>query len=176
VSGSDPACAPGRDLSVVLLSYNTRDFTEGALRTVLEASAGLSVEVLVVDNASRDGSADMIAAKFPQVDLIRNPRNVGFSAGNNVALRRVRGRHVLLLNTDTIVRRDTLRRMVEFMDAHPEAGAVGCKILNDRSNGLAGSTPRCPEIYQGRLFRLHQSIKFCIIDMQDFVTCHFCLL
>ena len=130
MSGSDPACAPGRDLSVVLLSYNTRDFTEGALRTVLEASAGLSVEVLVVDNASRDGSADMIAAKFPQVDLIRNPRNVGFSAGNNVALRRVRGRYVLLLNTDTIVRRDTLRRMVEFMDAHPEAGAVGCKILN----------------------------------------------
>ncbi len=118
------------DLSVILLSYNTRDFTEGALRTVLEAAAGLAVEVFVVDNASRDGSADMVAAQFPQVRLIRNPRNLGFSAGNNVALRQATGRHVLLLNTDTVVRRDTLRRLVEFLDAHPEAGAAGCKILN----------------------------------------------
>lgn len=118
------------DLSVVLLSYNTRDFTEGALRTVLDASTGLDVEVFVVDNASRDGSADMVEAKFPQVKLIRNARNVGFSAGNNVALRQVSGRYVLLLNTDTIVRRDTLRTMVEFMDTHPDVGAAGCKILN----------------------------------------------
>jgi GT2 family glycosyltransferase len=118
------------DLSVVLLSYNTREFTEGALRTVLEAADGLEAEVYLVDNASRDGSADMVEARFPRVKLLRNPRNVGFSAGNNVALRQVTGRHVLLLNTDTIVRRDTLRRMVEFMDSHPEAGAAGCRILN----------------------------------------------
>ncbi len=118
------------DLSVVLLSYNTRDFTEGALRTVLEAIRGLQVEIFVVDNASRDGSADMVQAKFPQVKLIRNSANVGFSAGNNVALRQVSGRHVLLLNTDTIIRQDTLRTMVRFMDDHPDVGAAGCKILN----------------------------------------------
>ena len=118
------------DLSVVLLSYNTRDLTAQALRTVVDASAGLEVEIFVVDNDSHDGSADMVAEKFPQVKLLRNAENLGFAAGNNVALRQVSGRHVLLLNTDTIVRRDTLRTMVEFLDAHLDVGALGCKILN----------------------------------------------
>jgi GT2 family glycosyltransferase len=118
------------DLSVVLVSYNTRDLLEQALRTALEAAEGLQVEFFVVDNASRDHSAEMVAEKFPQVKLIRSPRNLGFAGGNNLALRQVQGRHVLLLNTDTVVRRDTLRCLVEFLDAHPEAGAAGCKILN----------------------------------------------
>ena len=118
------------DLSVVLVSYNTRDLLEQALRTALEGAAGLQAEVFVIDNASRDGSADMVAEKFPQVHLIRSPRNLGFAGGNNLALRQVQGRHVLLLNTDTVVRRDTLPSLVAFLDTHPEAGAVGCKILN----------------------------------------------
>ena len=117
-------------LSVVFLSYNTRDLTRQALSTVLAAAEGLEAEVFVVDNASADGSADMVAEEFPQVKLIRNAANVGFSAGNNVALRQVTGEYALLINTDTIVRRDALRTMVEFMDAHPEAGACGCKILD----------------------------------------------
>ncbi|MEW6750944.1 MAG: glycosyltransferase [Candidatus Latescibacterota bacterium] len=118
------------DLSVVLLSYNTRDFTEGALRSVLDAARGLAVEVFVVDNASRDGSPELVAAKFPQVKLLRSERNLGFAGGNNLALRQVCGRYVMLLNTDTILRPDTLRRLVEFLDGHPEAGAAGCRILN----------------------------------------------
>ena len=118
------------DLSIVMVSYNTRDLMEQALRTVIEASAGLEVEIFVVDNASRDGSADMVEAKFPEVHLIRNSDNVGFAAGNNVAFRRGCGRHVLLLNSDTIVRPDTLRCLVEFLDTHPRVGAAGCKILN----------------------------------------------
>ena len=117
-------------LSVVFLSYNTRDLTEQALRTVLDAAEHMEVEIFVVDNASADGSADMVAEKFPQVQLIRNEDNVGFAAGNNVALRQVVGEYVLIINTDTIVRRDTLRAMAEFLDAHPEAGACGCKILD----------------------------------------------
>ena len=122
--------APDVDLSVVIPSYNTRDLMEQVLRTVAEASTGIAVQVIVVDNASRDGSVEMVAEKFPDVELIRNDRNLGFGAANNVAFRRVRGRYVLLLNSDTIVRPDTLRTMVAFMDDHPEAGAAGCKILN----------------------------------------------
>ena len=118
------------DLSIVIPSYNTRDLLEQALHTVMDAATALEVEILVVDNASRDGSADMVAATFPQVQLIRNEENVGFAAANNQALRRVNGRYVLLLNSDTIVRPDTLRCLVEFLDAHPQAGAIGCKILN----------------------------------------------
>ncbi len=117
-------------LSVVFLNYNTRDLTRQALSSVLAAAEGLAVEIFVVDNASADGSADMVAEEFPQVKLIRNAANVGFAAGNNVALRQVTGEYALLINTDTIVRRDALRTMVEFLDAHPEAGACGCKILD----------------------------------------------
>ncbi len=117
-------------LSVVFLSYNTRDLTRQALNSVLAAAEGLETEIFVVDNASADGSADMIAAEFPQVKLVCNEANVGFSAGNNVALRQVTGEYALLINTDTIVRRDALHAMVEFLDAHPEAGACGCKILD----------------------------------------------
>ena len=117
-------------LSVVFLNYNTRDLTRQALSSVLAAAEGLAVEIFVVDNASVDGSADMVAEEFPQVKLIRNAANVGFAAGNNVALRQVTGEYVLLINTDTIVRQDALRTMVEFLDAHPEAGACGCKILD----------------------------------------------
>lgn len=117
-------------LSVVFLSYNTRDLTRQALNSVLAAAEGLEAEIFVVDNASADGSADMVAEEFPQVKLVCNEANVGFSAGNNVALRQVAGEYALLINTDTIVRRDALHAMVDFLDAHPEAGACGCKILD----------------------------------------------
>ena len=117
-------------LSVVFLSYNTRDLTRQALSSVLAAAEGLEAEIFVVDNASVDGSADMVAEEFPHVKLIRNEANVGFAAGNNVALRQVAGEYALLINTDTIMCRDALRTMVEFLDAHPEAGACGCKILD----------------------------------------------
>ncbi len=117
-------------LSVVLLSYNTCALTEQALHSVRAATEGIEAEIFVVDNASHDGSADMVERAFPDVHLLRNTSNTGFAAGNNVALRQVRGRYVLLLNTDTIVRVDTFRHLVDFMDRHPEAGAAGCKILN----------------------------------------------
>jgi len=118
------------DLSVVIPSYNTCKLIEQALRTVAEASKDLDVEVIVVDNASTDGSPEMIEEKFPDVRLIRSADNLGFAGANNMAFRQSQGRHVLLLNSDTLVRPDTLRRLVDFLDAHPEAGAAGCKILN----------------------------------------------
>ena len=100
------------------------------MHSVRAAIEGIEAEIFVVDNASHDGSADMVERAFPDVHLLRNTSNTGFAAGNNVALRQVRGRYVLLLNTDTIVRVDTFRHLVDFMDRHPEAGAAGCKILN----------------------------------------------
>jgi GT2 family glycosyltransferase len=118
------------DLSVVIPSYNTCKLIERALRTVTEASKDLDVEIIVVDNASNDGSQEMIEEKFPGVRLIKNDNNLGFAGANNMAFRQSEGRHVLLLNSDTLVRPDTLRCLVEFLDTHPEAGAVGCKILN----------------------------------------------
>ena len=130
VNDAFPEGDPSLDLTVVIPSYNTRDLMEQALRTVDEAAADLSVEIIVVDNASHDGSQQMVAARFPHVTLICNDSNLGFAGANNLAFRQARGRHVLLLNSDTIVRPDTLRTMVDFLDEHPQVGAAGCKVLN----------------------------------------------
>jgi len=124
------ASAPSCDLSVVIVNYNVREFLEQALRSVQRAAAGLEVEVLVVDNNSVDGSPEMVRADFPEVRLIANNENVGFGRANNQALREARGRYVLILNPDTIVQEDTFTTLIHFLDAHPEAGAVGCRILN----------------------------------------------
>lgn len=125
---SPDASAP--DVSVVIVSYNVRAFLDQALRSVARASAGLRVETWVVDNASRDGSAEMVAARFPAVRLVASRENLGFGKANNLALRQATGRYALLLNPDTIVEEDTLRTLVAFLDAHPHVGAVGPMILN----------------------------------------------
>lgn len=118
------------DLSVVIVNYNVREFLEQALRSVFRASAGLRLEVFVVDNNSVDGSPAMVRNQFPDVHLIANADNVGFGAANNQAIRRARGRYILVLNPDTIVQEDTFSKMIRFMDDHPQAGAAGCKILH----------------------------------------------
>ncbi len=124
------APATAVDVSVVIVTYNVREFLEQALRSVEQASAGLTVETFVVDNDSADGSAQMVRERFPDVRLVANEANVGFATANNQAIRQAAGRHVLVLNPDTILQEDTLRTLVAFMDAHPDAGAAGCRILN----------------------------------------------
>ena len=125
-----PATATRPDVSVVIVTYNVREFLEQAIESVLQAAQDLAVEVFVVDNDSADGSADMVRERFPGVRLIANRENTGFATANNQALREARGRYALVLNPDTIVQEDTLRAFVEFMDARPDVGAAGCRILN----------------------------------------------
>lgn len=127
---SPPADDECPDLSVVIVNYNVREFLAQTLRSVERASRDLRVEVFVVDNNSVDGSVPMVRSRFPDVCLIPNERNAGFGAANNQALRMTRGRHILILNPDTIVQEDTLVTLVRFMDEHPGAGAAGCQILN----------------------------------------------
>jgi len=118
------------DISVIIVSYNVRDFLRQCLHSLEKAGEGMSVEIIVVDNASRDGSAGMVREQFPRVRLIENEVNRGFSRANNQAMRVARGRYLLLINPDTLAREDTLTALLDFMSAHPEAGAAGCKILN----------------------------------------------
>ena len=117
-------------MTVVVVTYNVREFLAQALESLRRAGAGITAEVIVVDNDSADGSAAMVREHFPEVRLIENRENVGFAQANNQAIGVARGRHVLVLNPDTLVQEDTLRTLVAFMDAHPEAGAAGCRILN----------------------------------------------
>ncbi len=118
------------DLSVIIVNYNVRQFLENALTSIGRALEGMKGEIIVVDNASDDGSAEMVRAKFPGVRLIESAENLGFARANNLALREARGRYLLLINPDTIVQEDTFRVMMEFLETHPAVGLAGCKILN----------------------------------------------
>lgn len=126
------------DLSIIVVNWNTREMLRDCLASVL-ASPGLpETELIVVDNASTDGSPDMIARDFPDAVLIRNTENRGFAAANNQAMAIARGRHVLLLNSDTLVHGDVIGRSVAWLEAHPDAGAMGCRVLN--ANGTVQLT------------------------------------
>lgn len=117
-------------ISVIIVNYNVRLFLEHALVSLQKAMEGLEGEIIVVDNASDDGSADVVRTKFPHARLILNKTNVGFAAANNIALKHARGKYLLLINPDTVVQEDTLTTMVKFFEDHPGVGLAGCKILN----------------------------------------------
>lgn len=122
------------DLSIVIVNWNTRDLLRDCLRTVYAGLGMLRAEVIVVDNASSDDSLAMLAGEFPAVRVIANAQNMGFAAANNQGFAVAKGRHILLLNTDTLVLGDVLPAMVAFMDANPQVGVMGPRVLNtDRS-------------------------------------------
>jgi N-acetylglucosaminyl-diphospho-decaprenol L-rhamnosyltransferase len=132
------------DLAIITVSYNTRDLLAECLASTLTGleRSGLSGEVWVVDNASVDGSADMVRERFPEIQLVAHDRNLGFAAGNNLALRAMglgrstqpdqekEPRHILFLNPDTRVLGDALGSMVLFLDSCPAAGAAGARLIH----------------------------------------------
>ncbi|MEY3367034.1 MAG: hypothetical protein RI973_189 [Bacteroidota bacterium] len=126
-------------LSVIIVNYNVQYFLEQALLSVRKAADGLEAEVFVVDNNSVDNSVAMVREKFPEVILVANQQNTGFSTANNQAIRQARGRYLLLLNPDTVVREDTFRKCLEFMDSHPEAGALGVRMIDGSGKFLPES-------------------------------------
>jgi len=132
------------DLTVVIVNYNVAYFLEQCLHSVQRASENLACEVFVVDNNSVDGSNEMVRQKFPWVKLIANKDNVGFSRANNQAMRIAKGRYVLLLNPDTLVEEDTFVKSVAFMDAHPDAGGLGVKMIDGKGQFLPESKRGLP--------------------------------
>lgn len=123
-----------KDLSVAIVTWEARELLEASLRSTYRNAAGIDLEIIVVDNASSDGSASMVESHFPNVRLIVNSENKFFARANNQAIRESQGRHVLLLNVDTVVLPGALLALVSFLDTHPEVGMVGAQLLNtDRS-------------------------------------------
>jgi len=117
-------------VSVIIVSYNVKDFLEQALESVNRALNGISSEVIVVDNNSVDGSVQMLQKRFPNVDVIASKENLGFSGGNNLALKKATGQYIVLLNPDTLVQEDTFHKLIDFFENNPQASAATCKILN----------------------------------------------
>lgn len=116
-------------LSIIIVNYNTCQLTKECLRSVFRSKTRFSYEVIVVDNASIDASVREIKVDFPQVKIIENNSNLGFSKANNLGIDRAEGEYVLLLNSDTVIEADTIETMLQFMISNPQLGAAGCKIL-----------------------------------------------
>jgi GT2 family glycosyltransferase len=131
-------------LSVVIVNYNVKYFLEQCLHSVLKSIHDLDAEIFVVDNNSVDGSIRMLREKFPNVSLIENKDNRGFSRANNQAIRKAKGEYILLLNPDTIVEDDTLVKCVRFMDEHPDAGGLGVKMIDGKGKFLPESKRGLP--------------------------------
>jgi hypothetical protein len=116
-------------ISVIIVTYQTADLIGACLDSVIRQT-GHHREIIVVDNASTDGTANLIAADYPAVHLIVNTENLGFAAANNQALSHCRGRYLLFLNPDTVLQEGCLTAAVAYMDAHPEVGLAGLEVLN----------------------------------------------
>ncbi len=117
------------DLSVIIVSYNTREILHRCFQHLRESSEGLSIEIIVVDNASKDGSVEMLETQYPEVRVIRSAVNLGFGAANNRALVQATGRYLILLNSDAFLRPDALRLAIAHMDANPEVGLGGGRLI-----------------------------------------------
>ncbi len=118
------------DLSIIIVNWNVRDLLRDCLRSIYQCSDGLNLEVFVVDNASCDGSVEMVRKEFSGVRIIENRRNIGFPQANNQAIRQATGSYILLLNPDTVVKNNSLSHMIRFLEKHPGFGMVGPKVLN----------------------------------------------
>ncbi len=131
-------------LSIVIVNYNVEHFLEQCLLSVRRASEQIETEVFVVDNISVDGSVEMVKTKFPEVKLIENKENVGFSVANNQAIEVSKGKYVLLLNPDTVVEEDTFKKVCDFMDQNPKAGGLGVKMIDGKGVFLPESKRGLP--------------------------------
>lgn len=128
------------DVSIIIVNWNVAELLAACLDSIANNSGGLSIEVIVVDSASSDGSVNMLRQRYPWVTLLAQSENVGFTRGNNIGLAVAQGRHLLLLNPDTQIVGDMLQTMVAYLDANPEVGIVGPHTLN--TDGTTQSSRR----------------------------------
>ncbi len=131
-------------LSIIIVNYNVKHFLEQCLISVKKAMEDVEGEIFVVDNNSVDGSVEMVDEKFPNVKTIVNRENLGFARANNQAIRRAKGEYILLLNPDTVVEDNTFSKVVSFMDAHPDAGGLGVKMVDGSGKFLPESKRGLP--------------------------------
>lgn len=117
------------DITIIIVNYNTKKLTEQTLNSIYSKDLNLNYEVFVVDNASTDGSVEMIATLFPLVNLLPQKENLGFSRANNLAIKQAKGKYILLLNSDTVIIDNCIEKCFEYMEKNKNIGALGCKVV-----------------------------------------------
>jgi len=136
------------DLSIIIANYNAKEMLNGCLESIYHHPPMCTFEVFVVDDASSDGSYQMVQRNFPQVRLLRNEQNLHYSKSNNRALELAQGRYICLLNNDTVILPNALATMMNFLDQHPQVGAVGSRLLN-ADGTIQASVKALPSIRSG---------------------------
>ena len=139
------------DVSVIIVNWNTLDLLKDCIASVFSQTRDIDFEVIVIDNASTDGSPEMVRGEFGDVILIANTKNVGFAAANNQGMNIAKGRYVLLLNSDTIVLEAAIQKTVAYADRRPDAAVIGCRILNP-DHTLQNSCFMFPSLLNSLLF------------------------
>jgi len=134
------------DVSIIIVAWNVRELLYDCLKSVFHETEGIDFEVIYVDNASKDGSVEMVTNEFPKVLIIVNEKNEGFIKANNQGIEIAGGRYVLLLNSDTVILDNAIAKTVKFADRHPEAAAIACKVLNPDRTLQRGTCFMCPSI------------------------------
>lgn len=129
------------DISIIIINWNTRDLLAACLRSVYQTTRDLDLEIIVVDNGSRDDSCEMVRREFPLVRLMVNSENVGFARANNQAARAAQGQYIFLLNSDAELQTDSLQIMLALVKNEPKAGIVGAHLLNSDGSFQASHTP-----------------------------------
>jgi GT2 family glycosyltransferase len=158
-SGGFAVNFPSVEISVVIVGWNARHYLQLCLNSLITAPPRRSMEILVVDNASTDGSAEMIEAHFPQVKLIKSPENLGFAKGNNLAIRQAQGRYIALVNPDVVVFPGCLDSLADFLDRNPRVGDVGPRVLNpDRT--MQSTCRRFPTLWNNFCSAFGMASKF----------------
>jgi len=145
------------DLSLIIVNYNDKELTLKLLASIFKHTTNILFEVIVVDNGSKDDSVSTIKKIYPQVIIIANPENRGFPSAVNQGIKVSHGKYVMLLNPDIQLKENSLRIMLQFMEEHPQAGAVGCRILNpDGSIQPSGKSFPTPLVFLFVTFNLHK--------------------
>lgn len=144
------------DLSIIIVSWNTKDLVRDCLNSIKKSTHSTSYEIFLVDNNSSDGTAEMVKGEFKDVKLIANKTNNGFAKANNQAIEISDSKYIILLNPDTIVKDNALDEMVKYLDHHEDVGVLGCKLLNPDGT-LQESCRRFPNLstYSTILLKLH---------------------
>lgn len=157
------------DVSIIIVNYNTKDFTRNCLKSVFEQTKDISFEVIVSDNGSTDGSVEMIKSEFPQVIFIENNENLGFGAANNRGLKIAKGKYIFYLNSDTVLLNNAVKIFFDYWENSPEKekiGALGCVLQDDKGNLIhsGGEFPKYSTICRERFSEtVHSYAKYLLL-------------